>query len=86
MSTCSCKVICSNSVCINPQHFTTPSTETITTLCHLHLLVKVDPPPPFIDNFYLEMDIFLDKEAFICVLACSPRLSFGNLSDMVYEF
>ncbi len=44
MSTCSCKVICSNNVCINPQHFTTPSTETIMTLRHFYLLTKVDLP------------------------------------------
>ncbi len=68
-----------------PNTPTTPSAETIMTLCHLHPLVEVDLPP-FVEDFHPEMDLVLDRETFIYALTCSPHLSFGNPSSMVYGF
>jgi hypothetical protein len=64
--------------------FMAPLVETITTLCHFYALVKVNLPL-FINDFHLEMDFILDKEANIYVLMCSPCLSFSSPSSMVYE-
>jgi hypothetical protein len=61
-----------------------PSIETIRALWHLHPLAEVDLFF-FVDNFYLETNLVLDREAFISMLPCSPRLSFGSPSGMVYE-
>jgi hypothetical protein len=41
-----------------------PSIKTIAALCHLHPLAEIDLPP-FIDYFHLEMDLILDRKAFI---------------------
>jgi hypothetical protein len=62
-----------------------PSIETIVTLRHLHPSVEVDLLPPFVNDFDPEMDLILDRKAFIFALMCSPSLSFGNPSGMVYE-
>ncbi len=62
----------------------TPSLETITTFWHFHPLAKVDLLP-FVNDFHLEMNLVLDKKAFIYMLPCFPRLSFNNPSSMVYE-
>ncbi len=67
-----------------PNTLATPSGKTITTPHHLHPLVEVDFPP-FVDDFHLEMDLALDKEAFIFALTHSPHLSSNNPSGMVYE-
>jgi hypothetical protein len=67
-----------------PNTITTPSTKTITTLHHLHPLVEVDFSP-FVNDFHLEMDFTLDREAFIFALTCSPYLSSSNPSGVVYE-
>jgi hypothetical protein len=53
-------------------------------LRHLHPLVEVDLPP-FVDDFHLMMKFTLVQEAFVSILARSPRLSFGDPSSMVYE-
>jgi len=42
-------------------------------------------PPPFVDDFNLEMDLVLDKKAFIYALMHSPHLSSDSLLNMVYE-
>jgi hypothetical protein len=65
-----------------PNILTTPSTETIVAFCHLHPLAKVDFPP-FVDDFHLNMDLVLDRKAFI--LIHFPHLSFDSPSGMVYE-
>jgi len=61
-----------------------PFIKTIASLHHFHPLVEVDLPL-FVDEFHLEMDLVLDKEAFIFVLMRSPRLSSNGPSSMVYE-
>jgi hypothetical protein len=61
-----------------------PSIETIVAFCHLHPLVEVDFHP-FVDDFDLEMDLVLDRKAFIFALMYSPPLSSRGLSSMVYE-
>jgi hypothetical protein len=47
-----------------PNTPTAPSFETIVALCHLHRLAKVDLPL-FVDNFHPEVNLILDREAFI---------------------
>jgi len=54
------------------------------TFHHFHPLVEVDLPP-FVDDFNLEMDLVLDREAFIYVLTHSPHLSSDSPLNMVYE-
>jgi hypothetical protein len=61
-----------------------PLIETIVAFCHFHPLVEVDFHP-FVNDFDLEMDLVLDRKAFIFVLMRSPHLSFGSLLSMVYE-
>jgi len=55
------------------------------TFHHFHPLAEVDLPL-FVKDFHPEMDFVLDKETFIYALTCSPHLSSGSLSSMVYEF
>jgi hypothetical protein len=50
----------------------------------LHPLVEVDLPP-FINEFHLEIEVTLNREAFISALACSPCVSSIGPLDMVYE-
>jgi hypothetical protein len=64
--------------------FTTPSIETIVTLHHLHPLAEVDLLP-FVDNCHLDIDLVLDRKAFISALTHSPHFSFSGPSNMVYE-
>ncbi len=61
-----------------------PLVKTIASFHHLHPLVEVDLPL-FVDDFHSEMDLVLDKEAFIFSLTHLPCLSFDDLSSMVYE-
>jgi len=61
-----------------------PLIKTIMALHHFHPLVKVDLPP-FVDDFHLETNLILDREAFISTLTHSPSFSFNGLSGMVYE-
>ncbi len=61
-----------------------PSIETITALWHLHPLAVVDLLP-FVDDFHQEMNLVLNRKAFISMLPCSPCLPFDSLSNMVYE-
>jgi hypothetical protein len=61
-----------------------PSVETITPFWHLHPLIAVDLFP-FVDDFHLKTNLVLDREAFISMLPCSPRLSFDSPLGMVYE-
>ncbi len=63
---------------------TAPLVESVATFHHFHLLVK-DYFPPFVNDFHLEMDLVLDKEAFISTLTRFPRLSFGNPLSMVSQ-
>jgi len=63
---------------------TAPLIESITTFRHFHLLVK-DDFPPFVNNFHLEMDPFLNKETFIFTLTRFPRLSSGSPLGMVSQ-
>ncbi len=72
-------------MCISPHHSCGPIVKTITSFHHLHPLAKVDLFL-FVDDFHLEMDLVLDREAFIFVLMHSPRLSSDGSSNMVYEF
>ncbi len=67
-----------------PNTLATPLTKTIVAFCHLHPLAKVDLHP-FVDNFHLETNLILDREAFIYALTCFPRLSSSGPSAMVYE-
>ncbi len=53
-------------------------------LHHFHPLVKVDLPP-FVDDFNPELNLILDREAFIYALMHSPHLSSNNPLNMVYE-
>jgi len=41
--------------------------------------------PPFANDFHPKTKVILNKDAFIFALACSPHLSSGGLSSMVYE-
>jgi hypothetical protein len=68
-----------------PNILVAPLIQTIMALHHLHPLVEVDLPP-FVEDFHPEMDLVLDRETFIYALTCSPHLSFGNPSSMVYGF
>jgi hypothetical protein len=63
---------------------TTPLVKTIVAFRHLHPLVEVDFLH-FVNDFHPEMDLVLDKEAFISILTHSPCLSFGGPSSMVYK-
>jgi hypothetical protein len=47
-------------------------------------LVK-DYFPPFVNDFHLEMDLVLDKEAFISTLTHFPHLSSGSPLGMVSQ-
>jgi hypothetical protein len=67
-----------------PNTFATPSTKTILAFCHFHPLAEVDLAF-FVNDFHLEMDHVLDKEAFIYVLPRFPCLSFDGPLRMVYE-
>jgi hypothetical protein len=49
-----------------------------------HPIVEVDFPP-FVDDFHLEMEVTLDREAFVFALACLPHLYSGGVLGMVYE-
>jgi len=68
-----------------PNILVAPLAQTIMALHHFHPLVEVDRPP-FVEDFHPKMDIVLDRETFIYALTCSPHLSFGNPSSMVYGF
>jgi hypothetical protein len=61
-----------------------PLTKTIMALHHFHPLVKVDLPL-FVDDFHLETNFILDREAFISILTHSPSFSFNGFSGTVYE-
>ncbi len=63
----------------------TPFDKTIKVFCFLHQHVEVDLPF-FIDDFHREMEVTLNREAFIYVLAYLPCLSSGGISPIVYEF
>jgi len=55
------------------------------TLHHFHPLVEVDLSP-FVDDFNLEMDLVLGREAFISPLMHSPRLSCNNPLNVALNF
>jgi hypothetical protein len=61
-----------------------PLVKTIVAFRHLHPLVKVDFPP-FVNYFHPEMDLILDREAFISTLTHFPHLSSSDPSSMVYQ-
>jgi len=67
-----------------PSFPTVPLTKTIVALHHLHPLAKVDLPH-FVNNFHPEIDLVLDKEAFIYVLTHFLCFSSGGFLGMVYE-
>jgi len=67
-----------------PTFLRPPSTETITTLCHLDPFAEVDLTP-FVNDFHPKMDLILDRKTFICILTHFPHLSSNNPSGMVYE-
>jgi hypothetical protein len=69
---------------LGPTTRVAPLVKTITSLHHLHPLVEVDLPL-FVDDFHPEMDLVLDREAFIFALTHLPCLSFDDLSSTVYE-
>jgi hypothetical protein len=69
---------------LTPNFLVAPSSETIVALCHLHPLAEIDLPP-FGDDFQPEMDLVLDRKAFIYALTCFPHLSFNNALGMVYK-
>ncbi len=49
--------------------------KTMRVFCFLYLLAKVNFPP-FVDDFHLEMEVTLNQEAFVYVLAHSPYFCF----------
>jgi hypothetical protein len=61
-----------------------PLVETIANLCHLHPLAEVDLPL-FANDFHLEINFVLDRDAFISTLKCSPHRSSGEPLGMVCE-
>jgi hypothetical protein len=63
----------------------TPSDKTTVFLNFLHQHIEVDLPL-FINDFHPEMEVILNRKAFIYVLAYSPCLFSGGLLPMVYEF
>jgi hypothetical protein len=67
-----------------PSTPTTPSNETTKVFRLFHPPTKVDLPP-FVDDSHPEMNVILNREAFVSTLACSPHLSFDGLLGMVYE-
>jgi hypothetical protein len=67
-----------------PTTHVAPLVKTIASLHHLHPLVEVDLPW-FVDDFHPEMDLVLDREAFIFALTHLPCLSFDDLSNTVYK-
>jgi hypothetical protein len=60
------------------------SVVTILALRHLHPLAEVDLSF-FVNDFHPEMDLVLDREAFIYILTCFPCLSSNSPSNMVYK-
>ncbi len=71
-------------VCALGPNTMAPLTKTIMALHHFHPLVKVDLPL-FVDDFHLETNFILDREAFISILTHSPSFSFNGFSGTVYE-
>ncbi len=68
-----------------PSTFVAPLVETIADLRHFHPLAEVDLSF-FVNDFHLEMDFVLNREAFISTLTCLPCCSFDDPLGMVYEF
>jgi hypothetical protein len=61
-----------------------PFDKTTGVLCFFHPLVEVDIPF-FVDDFHFNMEVTLDREAFIFALVCSPHFFFSGPLSMVYE-
>jgi len=61
-----------------------PFNETMGILRLFHPLVEVDIPP-FIDDFHLETEVTLNREAFVFALVHSLHLSSSGPLGMVYE-
>jgi hypothetical protein len=67
-----------------PNILMAPLVENVATFHHFHLLVKNDFPP-FVNDFHLEMDLVLDKDAFISTLTRFPCLSSSSPLGMVSQ-